>query len=102
MSRTNRLSGKASETGAPPISRALACSASPDSRRAASTMDGSHRRGHTGGVELAHPELVEQDALLEAVLVVADALGDEVDIGSRNEWDGWGLVGGGPVGLGPE
>jgi len=41
---------------------------------------GSRRRAPTCRVELAHPELVEQHALLEAVLVVADACGDEVDV----------------------
>jgi hypothetical protein len=51
---------------------------------------------------LPDPELVEQYALLEAVLVVAHASGDEVDIGCRGEWDGWGLVSGGPVGLRPK
>ena len=51
---------------------------------------------------LAHPELVEQHALSEAVLVVADARGDEVDIAYCGQRHSRGLIGCGPVGLCPE
>ena len=53
-------------------------------------------------VALVHPELVEQHAELGVVLVVADAVGDEVGLARGSEIDGRGLIGELSVGLRPE
>jgi len=53
-------------------------------------------------VGLAHPQLVEQHPLRQAVLVVPHARGDEVDIAATGQRDDRGLVRCGPVDLCPQ
>src|ERR1700733_11025809 len=62
--------------------------------------------GHGAGTELrivlVDPELVEQDAELGVVLVVADAVGDEVDLARVSEIHGRRLIGELSVRFGPQ
>ena len=67
-------------------------------------MISSESRGMSAGcgVLLAHPELVEQHPLGEAVLVVPNAGGNQMEIGVRGQRDSRCLVGCGLVGLRPK